>query len=228
MNLFQMKGAWGPVVSLLYNRVVVPALSEIYSERFGELFPDGLGAAGTRVLDLGCGPGHASGQLAARFPDLEFVGVDLSPGMIATARRRHDSLPNLEFREGDAMALPFDDASFERGLTLASIKHWPDPALGLRELARVLRPYGELLVLECDRRATWATCRHFVRRWRRLLPFTETLATAYFHRFVAGGGLDVDRLRALLEGAGFDRVHVEAVPDFPAVVGRAVRCQDGA
>lgn len=223
MNLFRMRGAWGPAVTAAYNTVVVPALTELYEERFDALFPSGLGPTGARVLDVGCGPGHAVGLLAERYAQSDFVGLDLSPDMIREARRRHDGLANLAFREGDALALPFADASFDVALSLASIKHWPEPARGLSQMFRVVRPGGSVLVLEADRRASFASCRRFVGRWRYLLPFTETLATAYFHRFVAGGGVDEDAIAALLTDAGFAEVQVASVPDFPAVIGRAVR-----
>ena len=64
--------------------------------------------AGSRVLDVGAGPGRATARAVAR--GAEAIGVDFSPSMVKQARGRY---PRLDFREGDAEALPFADATFD-------------------------------------------------------------------------------------------------------------------
>ena len=77
------------------------------------------------------------------------VGVDLSPGMLAEARRRADRLGReIELVEGDAQRLPFADASFDTVAVSLGLCTVPDPALALREMARVCRPGGRLILLE--------------------------------------------------------------------------------
>jgi SAM-dependent methyltransferase len=96
-------------------------------------------AAGTRVLDLGCGPGVVCG-LAARRGALP-TGVDVSPGMLAEARRRH---PDLAFVEADAVALPFEDGAFDACVGGFVINHLPAPDAATGELTRSLAPGGAL------------------------------------------------------------------------------------
>jgi len=77
------------------------------------------------------------------------VGVDLSPGMLAEARRRADALGRaIELVEGDAQRLPFADASFDTVAISLGLCTVPDPALALREIARVCRPGGRVVLLE--------------------------------------------------------------------------------
>jgi ubiquinone/menaquinone biosynthesis C-methylase UbiE len=74
------------------------------------------------------------------------VGVDLSPGMIARARELAGDVPNAEFVEGDAEALPFANGEFTAVLCTTSFHHYPDPAAAAREMARVLEPGGRLAI----------------------------------------------------------------------------------
>ncbi len=93
--------------------------------------------AGSRLLDVACGPGFVSeaGALRGAAP----VGLDFAPAMVDRARRR---CPSLEFVEGDARRLPFGDASFDAVTMNFGILHLSPPELALREARRVLRPAG--------------------------------------------------------------------------------------
>ncbi len=104
------------------------------------------------VLDIGCGPGaavRAAADWVARA-----VGVDRSESMIDIARRRSRRFPNVEFAVGGAEALPFPDAEFDRVWTIHSFHHWEQPAAGLAESLRVLRPGGRLLIVESETRGS--------------------------------------------------------------------------
>lgn len=98
---------------------------------------------GAPIADLGCGPGHVAGWLAAC--DITAVGIDLSPKMIAVARR---SYAKAEFRQGDLLALPAENEEFGCLLALYSLIHLKTTELApaLREIRRVLRPRGLALV----------------------------------------------------------------------------------
>lgn len=98
---------------------------------------------GAPVADLGCGPGHVAAWLAGH--GLRAVGIDLSPGMIAVARREY---PGAEFREGDFLSLPAADGEFGAVVAFYSVIHLPPAALpgAFVQVRRVLRPDGQFLV----------------------------------------------------------------------------------
>jgi SAM-dependent methyltransferase len=98
--------------------------------------------AGKRVLDVATGPGllasRAAGRGAARV-----VGVDIAPRMIAIAAALY---PSIDFRQGDAERLEFEDESFDAVLSNFGIGHFPRPELAVAELARVTAPGGAVAV----------------------------------------------------------------------------------
>jgi ubiquinone/menaquinone biosynthesis C-methylase UbiE len=105
--------------------------------------------AGARVLEVGCGPGQLSVRLA-RQHGLEVTGLDLDPAMIARAQANTDRPGTGErrpsFLVGDVAALAFPDRSFDLVVSTLSMHHWADPAAGLAEIGRVLRPDARALV----------------------------------------------------------------------------------
>lgn len=106
--------------------------------------------AGARILEVGCGPGHLSVQMASEH-GLEVTGLDLDPAMIERARRNAarrtpEGERQPSFVVGDAAALPFADASFEVVVSTLSMHHWDDASAGLTEIARVLHPGGTALI----------------------------------------------------------------------------------
>jgi ubiquinone/menaquinone biosynthesis C-methylase UbiE len=103
---------------------------------------------GAAVLDVGCGTGAVSRELA-RCPGIgRVIGVDPSPVFLATARKLADNLPNLSFIEGDGRALPCEDSSFDALLFHTTLSHVPEPQAALAEAFRVLRPGGVLAVFD--------------------------------------------------------------------------------
>ena len=92
---------------------------------------------GGSALDVACGSGKLTAELARRAgPGGRVVGLDFSPQMLEVARHAH---PHLEFIEGDALNLPFDDASFDAATIAFGLRNLADPITGLREMARVAR-----------------------------------------------------------------------------------------
>ncbi|MBS1984660.1 MAG: methyltransferase domain-containing protein, partial [Bdellovibrionales bacterium] len=106
----------------------------------------------TLALDVGCGIGHWGFTLArAVNPRAQWTGVDREPNWVRRAgeRARDAGLAErFRFVEGTAQALPFHDASFDLVTCQTVLIHLPDPRVALREMQRVLRPGGRLLVVE--------------------------------------------------------------------------------
>jgi SAM-dependent methyltransferase len=107
-------------------------------------------ASGERVLDVGAGPGFLAAAAAeAVGPTGHVCGVDISEPLLAYARER-TTLPWLEFRNGDATALPFADATFDVAVSMQVLEYVPEVDAALAEIARVLRPGGRALVVDTD------------------------------------------------------------------------------
>jgi demethylmenaquinone methyltransferase/2-methoxy-6-polyprenyl-1,4-benzoquinol methylase len=99
-----------------------------------------------RVLDLATGSGDLAMEISRKSPQAEIIGADFCPEMLETARKRQ--LPRIEWMVADAMNLPFSVGEFDVvtvAFGLRNMASWPD---ALREMARVLRPGGHLLVLD--------------------------------------------------------------------------------
>jgi demethylmenaquinone methyltransferase/2-methoxy-6-polyprenyl-1,4-benzoquinol methylase len=99
--------------------------------------------AGDAVLDCATGTGDLA--IAFRKSGARVVGTDFVPEMLAIARTK---APGVEFRLADVTALPYDDATFDVSSIAFGIRNVADPAKGIDELARVLRPGGRVMVLE--------------------------------------------------------------------------------
>ena len=99
---------------------------------------------GALVLDVGAGSGRSTALLLAASRPRRVVGVDLSAGMLARARRRLGD-PRVELVRADATRLPFPDDTFDMVTSLWMQETLPDPLAGLRECLRVLRPGGTVV-----------------------------------------------------------------------------------
>ncbi len=101
---------------------------------------------GGSALDVACGSGKLTAQLVRiAGPIGRVVGLDFSSQMLAVARREH---PGVEFTDGDALNLPFDDATFDAATIAFGLRNLADPVMGLREMLRVVKPGGRAVVME--------------------------------------------------------------------------------
>jgi SAM-dependent methyltransferase len=171
----------------------------------------GVGA-GTRVLDVGCGPGVVCGAAAERgaLP----TGVDVAPGMLAEARRRH---PGIAFVKADAVALPFPDGAFDACVGSFVLNHLPAPEAAAAELVRVLRPGGALALSLWDvpARNGWLGLVAEVLAELRIPTPADLSGGPDSYRFA-----DREEMLGLLRGAGLHRARFEEVASV-------VRCTGG-
>jgi SAM-dependent methyltransferase len=124
-----------------------------YDDFFGQITPRVLEplldaahvGSGVRVLDVATGPGYVAARAEQRGASV--VGVDIAEAMVSLARRRH---PQLEFRRGNAEALPFVDGSFDAVVGNFVMHHLGQPEQAVSEFARVLLPGGRLALTVWD------------------------------------------------------------------------------
>jgi demethylmenaquinone methyltransferase/2-methoxy-6-polyprenyl-1,4-benzoquinol methylase len=102
-----------------------------------------------RVLDVATGTGDLALELARRVgPGGEVVGTDFSERMLELARGKAAGSPGVRFEMANAMALPYPDASFDAATVGFGARNFADLPVGIREMARVVRPGGRVVVLE--------------------------------------------------------------------------------
>jgi ubiquinone/menaquinone biosynthesis C-methylase UbiE len=157
--------------------------------------------AGQSLLDVGCGPGTITADLALLVAPGQVVGVDAAPDVVAQAQAQAGELglANLRFEVGDLFALGYPDASFDVIHLHQVLQHLADPAAALVELRRVLRPEGVLAARDSDYGAfTWAPADPMLDRWLELY-FAVTARNGHDARIGP-------RLLGLAHEAGFAQV----------------------
>lgn len=122
----------------------------VWSRFAGEIFLDWLAPpSNLRWIDVGCGNGAFTELLVERCSPVEVQGIDPSEGQLAFARARPASRL-AKFQQGDAMALPFADSSFDAAVMALVLVFVPDPARGVSEMVRVVVPGGMIATYTWD------------------------------------------------------------------------------
>jgi ubiquinone/menaquinone biosynthesis C-methylase UbiE len=157
--------------------------------------------AGMTLLDVGCGPGTITTDLAARVAPGSVIGVDREPAVVAQATRSlvGGNVGNVQFKQADVYSLEFDDQSFDVVHAHQVLQHLTDPVAALVEMRRVLRRDGILAVRDSDYGGfVWAPTDPLLDRWMQL-----------YHDVCRRNGADADAGRHLLSwarAAGFDEI----------------------
>lgn len=132
-----------------------------WSRRLALPFLDFVGTADDeRVLDVGCGTGHLAGAVAATSRASAVHGVDLAPVYVEHATRHYRD-PRLVFRVGDACALAYPDATFDRVLSLLVLHFVPRTEVAIAEMRRVAKPGAIVGAAVWDARGGWVANRMF-------------------------------------------------------------------
>jgi ubiquinone/menaquinone biosynthesis C-methylase UbiE len=188
----------------LYDRLLVPPIFEPYARDLAER------VSATKpqlVLETAAGTGAVTRALASSLADARIVATDLNQPMLDHAKARQSGNTRIEWKQADALALPFEDRTFDVVACQFGAMFFPDKVRGYREALRVLKPGG----------------RFFFNIWDRIeeSEFADVVIQALAPvfprdppRFLARtphGYCDRDRIREELNTAGFDTVSIETV-----------------
>jgi SAM-dependent methyltransferase len=147
------------------------------------------------VLDVGCGAGWLSRRLAKLVPQGRVVGMDVSDEMIRHARRVSLDFDNLMFVTGEVQEIPWEPNFFSHAISVESSYYWPDPASGIRDIFRVLKPGGSAWIL-----INYYRDNPHCHQWGDLLAVNTHLLSA-------------EEWSEFFRAAGFGRVGYERIAD---------------
>ena len=185
-----------------YDRYLGPALFEPYALDLVARLPSG----GTRVLELACGTGRVTRHLRAALPgSATLVATDLNEPMLVHARA---AVPDggITWRQADAQALPFEDASFDVVVCQFGLMFLPDKVQGLREVRRVLAPGGVFIATVWESIAEHPHARSIEAVLIELFPDDPPRFLDSPH-----GYHDGERIRADYEAAGWETLSIESL-----------------
>jgi len=150
------------------NSVMTAGLHHRWRRRAVDLAAVGPGSS---VLDVATGTGDLAIEAASR--GAEVVGTDFSEGMLVRARAK---APGIAFEQGDALALPYPDGRFDAATVGFGARNFADLDQGLREMARVVRPGGRVVVLEITTPTRPPLSTFFSLWFDRIVPLAGQLA----------------------------------------------------
>lgn len=191
----------------IYENVFVPAMMGEWALRVIALANP---QHGERVLDVACGTGVLT-RLAAKTIGLHgrAVGLDYNPEMLAVARRvtiNPSRAARIEWREGDACALPFEDETFDIVFSASGLMSFPDRVAALKEMRRVLNPDGRLSL------SVWGS----ISKCPGQLAIRDSFerhcgkdeAALFYRQHVLA---DPEAVRSLVDLAGFRDISIQAI-----------------
>ena len=206
------------VMGPMYNRRIHEATAGLIDRVDAEIqLPPGA-----RLLDAGCGPGHAALQLAGDNPDATVLGIDYSSSQVRAAKRlqRERGITNCVFERANVMKIRRAEGSFDAAVSIGSVKHWPDAIRGLSEIHRVLKTDGVLLVSDTDQGASDDDIRLFMTRFR-VWFVPEGVFFWGLRNVVFGRSFTRASLADAVRRAGFRDIETSRALDCPYVIVKA-------
>ncbi len=202
--------------SWTYDRAIAPAVIDFFGlfiQKDLEIL-EGI-PEDASILDIGCGGGQIAISLALKNPGWDVTGIDIAKEQIERASERGKFLGHrFAALKGSALDIPFSDSNFDFVLSIASIKHWTDKLLGIKEAIRVLKPGGSLVIIEADRACLLEDARSFV-SLMRLPKFYHPIALAIFRTWVAGQSITIPEIESYVKLIGDLKYRLKKIEGFP-------------
>jgi len=174
------------------------------AKRVSEIVP-----TGSRVLEVAPGPGFLSVEIA-QTGKYQVSGVDISKTFVEIERANaKDAGVEIDFRQGDAANLPFEDARFDFVICTAAFKNFTRPVQALSEMYRVLRAHGKALVIDLRHDASRAEINREVEKMG--LNWINTLLTKLtFSQFLLKNAYSEQQIREFLSEAGIPKSRIQS------------------
>lgn len=187
-----------------YDRYMVPLVFRPYAEAVADR---ARALQPRRILETAAGTGVVTQALHRALPEAEIVATDLNPPMLEEAARRVGS-KKVRFQQADALALPFEDKSFDLVVCQFGVMFFPDKVAGNSEAYRVLRNGGNYMLVIWNKFDENLATKAVGSAVAGLFPAED--GSAFYER-VPFRYHDKDVIRADLEAAGFTKVEIETV-----------------
>jgi ubiquinone/menaquinone biosynthesis C-methylase UbiE len=168
-------------------------------------------APGSAVLELAPGPGYLAVELA-KLGRYRLTGLDISRKFVEIAQgAAREAGVAVDFRHGDAAAMPFDDSEFDFIICRAAFKNFAEPVLALDEMHRVLRPGGRALIIDLPGDVSEETVNAFVDGMG--LNAINSLLTRWAFKFMLiKRAYTKDQFRAFVSASQFETCRIEESP----------------
>ncbi len=206
------------VMGSIYNQRIYDAISELYDHILSEISTDGQ----RHILDAGSGRGYMSLMIAGKNPKATVTGIDYSAMQVRRAEklRMQKKISHCAFIHGNVMNLAFSDGLFDAAVSIGSIKHWPDGVRGLKEVSRILKPGGRLIISETDQATSDEALRAFIRRFS-VWFIPDRLLFCGLRHVIFGQSYTQTSLTDAVKHAGFRNIEFQSVPTCPYIIVKA-------
>jgi ubiquinone/menaquinone biosynthesis C-methylase UbiE len=162
-------------------------------------------APGSRVLEVAPGPGFFAVELAG-LGDYRVTGLDISHSFVEMGRRNAaEAHVDVDFRQGNASAMPFENGEFDFLLCRAAFKNFADPVAALREMHRVLKPGGRALIIDLRRDTPMSSIRQAVSQMG-LGPVNRAITRFIFRFMLLKRAYTKAQFEALVAQTAFPKV----------------------
>ena len=225
MATFKILTPYTPLFSAFYDYFLTPAVFKGLGSELQKIFLKVV-APNSRLLDVGCGNGQYAIEIVQKRPDLHVTALDSSLEQVKQAQKKARQLgleEQVRFLEGTVLELPFNKEDFDHVYSIGSIKYWTDRKKALSECLRVLKPGGNIFVLEADRSCYYQDVVNWVNQTEIPLAL-KPVFERYYHTYVVNHSIALDDAQELWSALPLvNKDGPRRIPGIPCLVMSATK-----